>query len=339
MSYFIAIKFLLTCLRQKALPTPDRTILLPLQSGIELESDIYEPDKSKPCHGTILFFHGMNKLGKNDERMMKLAYATAKIGFRAIVPTFPLVVRHIVDKQSVINCAEAIKTIVADKALCEHDALGIFTASFSGSASIRAITQVEGIAPLVSSLCSVGICFHPDSTFENILNAKEADKYAKYIAVKALLRATGELNEELEQAIDLAIDKEYEESSGEELQAFLAQASPDTQKRMVKLIDDLEQQRKIADDYRYCLPFIEKDFEVKNLDRLQCSTTLIHSAEDSVLPTLESKLLYQAIRQARRPARLLITPVLDHADVVLTPRYFIEVLKLIRAFHYFFAHI
>lgn len=340
MKYLATIKFLLAALKIKGKVTPDWQTELKLADGAVLPADIYEPAAPASCLGTILFFHGMNKLGKDDERMMRLGRATAMAGFRAVVPTFPLVARHIVDKQSVLNCACAIRAIIADPKLCQQGQLGIFTASFSGSASIRAITQVEGIAPLVSSLCSVGVCYHPDVTFTNILSAKMTDKYAKYICIKALLRIGGDLSEELERALDLAIDREFDdENTGEALQQFLASASAETQEKMRSIIEDVDQQREMAPDYQRYIPIIERDFEARDLDKLRCHTTLIHSAQDMVLPTLESELLYKAIRKEGQSAKLLVTPILDHADVQLSPKYIVDALRLVSAFHSFFKHI
>jgi dipeptidyl aminopeptidase/acylaminoacyl peptidase len=48
---------------------------------------------------------------------------------------------------------------------------------------------------------------------------------------------------------------------------------------------------------------------------------LLHGTDDNVIPAVESRLLAEALRARGTPVRLLLTPLITHAEVDREPRF------------------
>ncbi|OGT31491.1 MAG: hypothetical protein A3E87_03970 [Gammaproteobacteria bacterium RIFCSPHIGHO2_12_FULL_35_23] len=339
MKFLDTIKFLIAAIQNSNKLLVIDQVAIKSRFGEDFQTDVYQPINPKKYKGTILFVHGMNKYGNKDPRMMALCKAAALANYRAVAPTYQLIAEYYVDLRSVDEIVDTIKLIAQDKTLSESGKVGIFTASLSGTHSIRAAANVE-VASLVTSICSVGICFNPRTTFTNILKTKSHDRYAKYIAIKSLLHMNDELNETLRIGLDLAIDDEFDENGLQRTKQFLLTLTGEAREQLATFIEAVELERDLSTDYQHLIENIHNKMTAAyDMRGLRCYTTLIHSAEDNVLPTLETVLLYQQLKEYGKQATMLITPILEHADFQFKLSYMIDMIKFMNAFYQFFKHI
>ena len=208
MKYATTIKFLLNIMSKKDKPLQINSVELSDQNGFSFPADIYEPVNEDHYKGTIIFFHGMNKLGNKDERMVALFKAAARANFRAVAPDYEILKNHFVDGQSVHDFAATIRMVANDKALTPSGKVGLFTASFSGTFTVHAAIR-DDVNHLIASLCSVGVCYHPIETFTGLLDGRGADSYSRFISMKNLLFIAGELDSVSEKALSLGIDDNF----------------------------------------------------------------------------------------------------------------------------------
>lgn len=337
MNYITTIKFIKTLIDGKEHPVRVRSIKLAISPTMELDADVYEPKQIQYYRGTILVLHGMNCLGNKDPRLMTFCRAAALHDFRVVMPTYDVVTKHIVDVRSITEFGDTICALARNKELTPKGKVGIFTASFSGSLSLRAANRPE-VAPYVSSWASLGICYHPKSTFRNILAEKTDDYYAKCISIKNLLRIKNELPFYLEKGLDAMIADAFVCEKKTRLDECIATLSPEEGQRLEKIYASLG--KDISSLYE---THIQRMHEVFTPDdefkELKCFVTLIHSKGDAVLHTIESEMLYERLQKDKVKSRLLITSLLDHADLNLSVKYLPEIIKAIRAMHGFLKHV
>lgn len=337
MNYLTTIKFIKTLLDGKEHPVEIRSIKLAISPTMELDADVYEPKQSKNYRGTILVLHGMNCLGNKDPRLMTFCRAAALHHFRVVMPTYEIVTKHHVDVCSITEFGDTICALAKNKELTPKGKIGIFTASFSGSLSIRAANH-PNVAPYVSSWASLGICYHPKSTFRNILAERTDDYYAKCISIKNLLRIKNELSPYLEKGLDAMIADAFDCKKRTHLDACIATLSPEEGQHLEKIYASLGED--VSPLYEAHIQRMHEVFMTEsNLKELKCFVTLIHSKGDTVLHTIESEMLYKQLQKDKVKSRLLITSLLDHADLNLSIRYLPEVIKAIHAMHGFLKHV
>jgi acetyl esterase/lipase len=337
MSYVTTVRFLLATLKNKGADLPVISKELKAKSGAVYPLDIYEPADAAKYKGTILFLHGMNKHGNKDERMVALCRAAAFCNYRAISPTYQTIAEHNVTLKSIDEFDETISEFIKDESLCPDGKLAVFTASLSGSFSLRAIARPH-LADKVTSLCTVGICYNPKTTFGNILKGKSNDAYAKYIAIKGLLAAANDLSNELRQGLDFAIDDAFEEDGKNRAGQFAETIADLHKKRLLEIIARVESNQDLSGLYEKEILILHEALkDISDLSGVHSRVTLIHSEGDNVLPSIESELLFEHLIKAGKQAKLLVTPVLDHADFQFKLKHLRDLKRLVSAFDYFFA--
>lgn len=337
MSYITAIKFLLSALNDEEKNIKSRAINLVTEKGLDFDVDIYEPNKK--CFGTILFIHGMNRLGAKDARVIKISNVLASIGYRVIAPTYPVFTNHLVDAQSREDIAETIKTITKDKSLCTSGKVAIFTASFSGFFTL-CVAKREDVRHLISSICSVGTCYYAKSTFKNILAEKTEDYYAKGIAIKNLLRINNELTPVLEQGMECIIADAFDTNTQEAFNNYVLTLAAPEKEQLQKIFSAIKNQEDLNPQYETHIQKMHDVFMVHaGAQGITSHVTLIHSENDKILHTVESRQLYNELKACHVPSHLVITPLLDHADMHFSFKYVADVWRLLRAFNLFFKKV
>jgi|GEM_PF-2009235 hypothetical protein len=340
MKYITTLRFMLNLLSDKVRPLQVDAITLTDQSGFSVPADIYQPRQPDKYQGTIIFFHGMNKQGNKDPRMVALYRAAARVNYRAIAPDYELLKNHFVDAASTHEFAETVKAVTSDPALAPTGKVGIFTASFSGTFCVHAVTR-DDVRDLVSSLCSVGICYNPTSTFTNILNGEGADNYSRFICMKNLLYVAGELDPISDKALSLGIDDNFDDFKTTQFEDYI-QTIEDEEKRtsLAELGAAIYASKDLAKPYARHIQIMQDTYGLsEGLQNIRCNVALVHSETDDVLHTVESEMLYKQLKQYNIDVKLVITPLLEHADIQFRLKYLLDVLHLVNVFHCFFDHV
>lgn len=336
-SYIKAARFL------KSLSSPDRSIQpKPIQficGDHKLAADIYKPSKSS--QGVILFVHGMTPFGYRDPRMMDLGRVAAQLRYTGIIPSYPMISKGLIDPASIDNVIDTINAIVTDTTMCPSGKLAIFTASFSGSICIRAVSQ-ESIRDVVSTMLIVGGCNNPINSFAQIMQNPYADKYAKLLLLKNLAKQDLENDIVLERALSCAIEDEYLKSGkSDAYKSYLQYLDLDDRERVIDFIEPVLRGARN--------PLIEYDKQQKaihhafmrwlDIKNIRCKVALVHSESDNVISSEESKALFKELQANSVDSRLLISPLLDHTDLKFKLSYVVGAVRLYAFFHYFLSAI
>ncbi|PIQ44249.1 MAG: hypothetical protein COW05_00090 [Gammaproteobacteria bacterium CG12_big_fil_rev_8_21_14_0_65_46_12] len=333
-SLFQSVAFL------RALQKPDKKIL---PKSIELSmndqrfaADRYEGEVT--TKGTILFVHGMTPYGYRDPRMQDLGRAAAMCGYRAVIPNFPRIQQGLIETASIEEIIKVIQCVTDDYDLAPSGTVGIFTASFSGSICIRAIAQ-DSVRDRVKALLIIGGCNNPSACFGDILREPSRDRYAKLILVKNFAKAVVEADIVLGRALSCAIEDAYQNGhKSNAYENYVAHLSHGERDRVTQFIRPIFKQGvlQVAHYDREIKGLHEAFMRWSNVSNIAARVVLVHSVSDNVISPAESQALFKELQSHGVDARLVITPLLDHANFKFRPKYIIDLCRLLKAFNDFF---
>ena len=336
MAIIKTIHFFKMLLSNKSPQSIIETTNLQITENLSLKTDIYLPRKKYA--GTILFFHGMNKYGKDDERVKKLCASFAVIGYRVIVPNYALIMNHIWDPISVDEFEETILSLCANNALCPTGKLAIFTASLSGTLALfacgRPATQNK-----VTSFLTIGSGFQVKDIFVVGLSNPHYDRYTKLICAKALMHHAKVYNQNLMKGISIAIDDAFRKDNENRFNKYLPLLSTKDQQELKSIVED-DNLDWLYNKHKEVLSKQEqKLFNSGDYKLLTMPVILIHSLSDVVFPPIESRRTAEKLEKAGANCRLVITSLLDHVDHNISWHNITEAFNLFCAFYYFFKNI
>lgn len=303
----------------------------------KIAADLYRP-QHQTSKGLILFVHGMTPFGYRDERMMSLGRAAAKIGYTAVIPSFLSIKQGLIETASIEELIACVQSLVADEALCPSQSLAVFTASFSGAICIRAVAH-ESIRDHITSLLIIGGCNYPAKCFESIMHLPNQDPYAMLVLLKNLASEKIAADHVLERALSCAIEDAYANSNRHDsYKNYLSYLSKEDRERVTDFIDPVLSHK--------INPMVVYEKQVKALDAdfmrwsdiagIRCCVALFHSTHDHVISPLESRQLFQELKSNGIEARLLITPLLEHAGLSFRFGLIRQFWRLLKTFNYFF---
>ena len=340
LKYINTLQFMLSAM-QDSLESPEpetKTITLP--DNEQLVTDIYHPPHLKKPKGCILIVHGMNKQGRKDPRLICIAKAAARIGFRVFIPDFVTVINHMMLFRTTHEIAGAITSITDNKSLCPGGRLGLFCASFT-AIMVLYTASFSHIRHRVSSICMIGAPFRPKTFLTYAMSTDCRDHYVRYIVLKNFLHKRPDYTDEVETVLNAAIADEFDDGTEAQLEAALSETPTSHQERLTPILFaekhgiDLTEQFSQDIDYLHGICM-----EVEHLPGIEASVILIHAEDDEVISSQESVSLHNALKEIGIETTLVITPLFgSHADFKISPRYFKEVAELTQGFHRFFLDI
>jgi len=334
--YFEAIHFLRSMMNPAESIVPD-PIRLEGEQFI-VTADVYRP-REKP-KAVILLVHGMTPFGSRDPRMISLGKACAMSGYLGIVPDYALIRQGMLEVQSVSDVVNTVLSVTSNESLCPEGYLAIFTASFSGAICLRAACD-DRVNDKITSMMIVGGCNNPANCFRDILSNPSPDHYAKLVLLKNLAAQSIENDVILSRAISCAIEDAYANGrKGNSLHHYLVSLPTEDEQRVLKLLKPVLDNENVMPRYKVEIERLhQKYMQIFQIDKIKCKIALAHSSKDDVIAPSESEDLYQQLKEQDVGCRMAVTPVLEHASLALTPRYFIGLVRLIKVFSYFFDHI
>jgi hypothetical protein len=307
-------------------------------TGKQFPLDRYYDPKCRNFRGTVLFIHGMNKLGNKDPRVIEICQALATCGFIALAPTYDNITQLLMQNVDISNIEESVQALLADPKLTPQGTLSIFTASYSGAIALRSITSPT-IAHKVNAFCSIGSPSSPVKAFENALRDSKADHYAKLILIKNLLRLSLNFDPVLDTALDYAIDDAFMKDGQNKLDAFIEKQPRDVQAKIREITEENMNTAHLLEFYFPAVQQYEEEFiSAGDFNNLRSEVALIHSASDCIFPYEETVNLYQQLRGHERSCRMLITPLLEHVDYTFSFKKLKQMWQLVSILAYFFRH-
>ncbi|MCB1315008.1 MAG: hypothetical protein KDK27_03595, partial [Leptospiraceae bacterium] len=306
------------------------------------EADLYFPEKSAN-HRLILFVHGMSVHGNQDQRVINVCSAMSSAGFHVIAPLYPDIQNLQIHSGEVEDLAETIRALVVDQTLCRSGKLGLIAPSFSASIALKAAALTD-IAPLVTSICTIGGYTDVDSTLSYLLGAQDIDEYGKWVILWNYAgRVLGRRSKVLDAIKIAALDNGFRRKPEEEqLPGFLNSLSEHERDLFARIRADAQYRlaiwQEIYDEMRGTPE--EEALNLKDtLRHLKAPVTLIHGRDDDVIAASESVLMHHRLKEMGLPSRLCVTRLISHGDSSLGLAMVADALVLAGAFAYFFENV
>lgn len=331
--------------------------LLTIKSGLGAKTtsiDHYEPHIK--CRGTIVVFHGMSKLGKEDPRIISLCQALSQVGFRVICPEISSIRDLNIDPEQIDEMIDILMAVIRHPHLSESGKLSILAPSFSGGMCLQAAAD-ERIRDNILSVCAIGPYTDVTSVLNYLLTDEDADPYGRYIILKKLLpmlkdELSSQHIESLTKALDAAITDNINESTELDCQN---KAEPGSRIELTRFQKTLNQEESallqlILRDANYRTSVLEKvksalEFEleklniISSLDALKARVLLVHGIDDRVIPCEQSEKLYHNLKSKQKQVDLVLTPFISHGDTSFSLSQLPDIFRIVKGFQFFFqAH-
>ncbi|MCB9663115.1 MAG: hypothetical protein H6732_03310 [Alphaproteobacteria bacterium] len=302
------------------------------------ELDVIEPVGR--WRGTILTVHGMSPLGRRDPRMLALHGALARIGFRVVSPAFPSIAELRIHAGQIDEVEHALLAVTEERSLCPQGRVALLSVSFSAGLSLIAASR-DRVAHRVRAVLSLGAYADIHQTMEAVLTRDDLTSYAWTIVLASFLEAPTPVREALRSA---AWDAWWVDRPGWEgapaapsLPAALAALAPAERALVDGIMGSpevrLAQVRKVLDAHPLMLDLASV---VDHVGGLRAPVTVLHGLRDRTIPSSQAGTLAQALRAARVPHRVVVSPLLGHGEATFDPAHLLGVPALLGAFEAFF---
>lgn len=334
LTFLRTLLFFKHVLKQKKPTITVETQTFKLDDALSIEVDIYHENRSYA--GTIMFIHGMNKHGKNDERVKFFCSCLAAIGYRVLVPNYPLICQHNFSLKSIDEMMQTIIVLTDDKQLCPTGKMALFSVSLSGTLAIKAAGR-EQAYQRISAYFTIGSGFYARDVFRMGMTQATIDSYMRMICIKHVLRHDKKLNKDVINAMDVLINDVFEPDEPAKLPDILPTLQPDSRILIEKIIDPNGNTNFLYERYKDSLKKLETDlFNSGRNDLLQFPIFLIHSANDNVFPPEESVKFSNYLTEHGVKHELFITTLMEHVSHDLSWRKFREIFTMFRFFYRYF---
>lgn len=337
-AWLAAIRFVKGSTLGPVWESPRRDDHLVLPDGERLHTFVFEP---RGAHrGTILFLHGMTVLGNRDPRQIRACQLLAGLGYRVVSPLIPDLEGLRVASRCVASVAEAIAETARRADLGGQAPVGVFSVSYSAGIALIAAARPEA-SPYVASVCAIGAYASGVGWTRFLFEDPGADEYARLIAWWNLLPAVIGPEPALFAAVHAAAADLVDVSGPPLLPSALEALDPRERALFEQLRADPDFRAEMG--ARILAGVAQGVFaDVCPEDaapRLRVPISLLHGAGDNVIPPGESATLHKVLQARGAPSRLIVTDLLTHGDVQLTPRAILESFEVVRTFAHFFGAI
>jgi len=294
---------------------------------------VFDPPRRAP-DGAVVIVPGLAVRAHHDERLHTLARAFAAGGLRGIVLQVPDMGHLRIRPQTEVDLAARLSALV-DAGHVPHDRLGLLGPSFSGSLALRAAAQPRA-ASLVHSVLTVGAFADAARTVDFLFHHPDADPYGRMVLLLNFLPQVQPTSPRLLHALRAAIHDTSREPDQAELPKVLHALPDDERATLEALLHDPPTWRATGEAMLQAgAPHFEAMSVAPIVDQLRCAVFVLHGAHDTIVPPDESRHLHQALLDAGRPSRLLITRLLDHASVTVGADVIQQAWRMLQGFAFF----
>ena len=313
--------------------------------------DVYEPHiKAK---GTIAVFHGMSPYGKDDPRIVCFCQALCHVGFRIVSPDIQSIRKLKIEAQQISLVADILSAITQQRHLTLSGKLSVLAPSFSGAMCLAAAAD-ERVKDCVISVCAIGAFTDVDSVMNYLLTNTDADPYGRYIVLKKIIPMVmqAKINENclvLQQALDAAIQDNINETRRYSLEGKAERGSSIVLGQCIDKMSEEEAElvRRVLSDASYrqdlfasAKQTLSEELQaldiVSQIENLSAKVFLLHGRSDNVIPSEQSKLLYQKLKSMRKDVDLVVTPFISHGDTQFSLRQIPDIWRIVKGFSFFF---
>jgi pimeloyl-ACP methyl ester carboxylesterase len=267
--------------------------------------------------------------------MRALASALAEAGFTAYMP--------IIEEIETLKLKPAVPIRIGHFLQClaerEQQPVGLVAASIAAGMSIVSVARPE-VRACVHAMLAIGAYGDLSRTVDHVMQ-HSSDAYGRNVIWMNYAEHLFGPSPTLVAAFRAAIDDDGWKRDPPQLPEVLANGDPLERSLFRRLTEDATFAEMHWRDVRRALEKQGSDLQsmdaLQAVEGLRCPLYLLHGELDDVIPASESKALYARMREAQVPGRLLVTPLLSHADPQLGPAFPLHAARLINLFGRFFS--
>lgn len=327
MSTIRAIKFL-NSLRKKNLKVKH---LCANKSQANL--DIYEPQSYV---GSILFLHGMSKLGKDDPRMQRMADSMALAGFRVLVPQL----QTVSDLRIYSGQPDEIKHLIEETVLKEtaytKRPISLMAVSFTGIFALQALS-IPCLTQHIGPVCIIGGYSRFTQVVNYLLLSRRADLYGRLLLYKNYLAVCEEGSEQLSLSIQTAMEISANIVEQKEVVAVLKSEHPRVYAELKDILVSEELKSPLKTGIKRFIGQSLNSYKLVDLNKLKkVPIFILHGRNDRVIPSGEARSLANRLGKAGFDVQLCLTKFLSHGDTSIQIKDLIPLWQLIASFSWYF---
>ncbi len=320
-----------------AVSVKEHLVSIPLE-GASIRARVYAPTTAP--QQTVLLVSGLNPMGIDEPRLVRLARRLAEAGVTVVTPDIPELSRFEISPLLTDRIEQSAAWLATQSGLAMSHRIGLIGVSFSGGLAVVA----AGRPSLHDHLLYV-LSFGGHDDLRRVLEyyCAGGQRFARlphdYGVAVVLLNVAGHLVPpeqlgSLRSAVLRFLRASYTEQfdaaqAGREFAALgdLADALPEPAAGLLRSVNA----RDVAQLGPKLLPYIGPYADAAALSPSRSPSPsvplfLLHGREDNVIPASESSRLADRLRE-QVPVRLLLTDVISHAEVDRPPRA-MDVLRL-----------
>jgi pimeloyl-ACP methyl ester carboxylesterase len=313
-----------------------REIFLDLD-GRRITADVYRPVGARATAGTILFVHGMTAFAQRDPRIVDVCRHLTISGCAVVAPRYDEFATFSTDPATIGLIEQTIAALVRDPDLAPPGGrVGVFSTSFSAGYCLIAARRPE-TAALVRALCLIGGIYSAEG-IERLLLDPHGDLFARQVVLLNYLHLATGARPGVARALRAALEDGSYARALPELPRVLEALPAEDRDLFSRLMTDHELRLSYRESIRPALAAATA--ELSDLETLDAPVVLVHGEQDPVMPSSESRRLFEALVRSGADARLDVTPLLGHSDVVrLGPEIVPAMARLLGSFGLFFREV
>ena len=278
----------------------------------------------------------MSPQGIEDERILRWCLSLAKQEYLVVAPEYKLLRDCGISVQTSVDIQSTFEVIGADKNLCPSGKLALMGVSFGASLSLIAACRMQSPKRFVA-MCLVGGYYDLRESLHYMISNSHADPYGLTILLKNFTHLMFDDPELAKEILSISIeDLSYlrDEPLAEKEIYRLSKSDRD------RLGEYLSSQSFRARWFEEIEEHLEELFSqhslTEALEQVEFPITLIHGEDDTVIPPSQSHLMYQALERYSNRHRVLITPLISHADASVGLKNALHIQRMMLALGHFF---
>ncbi len=277
---------------------------------------VFRPPNTDKSKSTVIVFHGLTASGYNDNRVLQLGRAIAGTGAVVVTPHMTGLTTCEVSIERLKEITAVVDSVAFDEALnVRGRRVSVTSACVTAGFLLLASNRTE----MINAVFCIGAHASARHVFANC-RERRGSADSMYVIESALLTTWARGDDELRALFHRSLEDDHlliKDTPHAKLPEAIKQ-SPRAGKIYTELMGDWNNiEQALNETTEVDKELWEAVSPIRFIKQLQCkSVTLLHSASDGLIPPIESRLLYEAVKKQRPdiPADVKITSLLDHGD-------------------------
>jgi len=281
----------------------------------------------------VVALNGYAARGYRDPRMQRAASNLASIGFDVYMPILDSVEALRLHPRAVDEIADFIAAL----ATYHRKLLGVFAASISASLSLVACARPE-LRKSISGIMAIGPYSNLKRAVSHVME-NSRDDYGRYVLWLNFAERVVGLQPRLSQLFRTAIDDDGWKRRYPHLPAQLVQSDPQTRSLFRRFVHDQTYRdmrwQQVCQQLQAEQDWLRRMNPIDHIQHLDAPLFLLHGRQDDVILPRESEDLMNLLALYEHPGKLLLSPLISHADLTYswkTPLHGVQLMGLFAGF-------